>query len=430
MKSVGTIVALSSGVPPSAIAIVRASGPEAVAVARAFAIDGLRPRRAAVRDVRSPLDDSVLDKAVCLLFPGPGSATGEDVLELHLHGGPALVERVLSDALTVPGVRAAEPGEFTLRAVLNGRMGLADAEGLADLIEARTESERRRATRLADGALSRQVADWRARLIGTLALCEAYLDFSDEGDVGDASPEIDPALNGLREEIEGALLGSDQADRLSDGFHVAFVGPPNAGKSSLLNALAGRDVAIVSDEAGTTRDVVSVSLELGGYRVILHDTAGIRDGASGIEALGIARTEATRDRADFVVEVRSPDTNPLRVAGVGIVVGHKCDLGRVDGTEIETTCSDAASIATLKEKIAAQAAAGLARSEAALITRARQRSALLGVVEGIDDALDSHALEVKAEGLRLACQAMARMTGEIGIEDVLDDVFGRFCLGK
>ncbi|WP_332461229.1 tRNA uridine-5-carboxymethylaminomethyl(34) synthesis GTPase MnmE [Acuticoccus mangrovi] len=424
-------MALSSGPPPSAVAVIRVSGPEACAVATAFGVKTLLPRQAVLRGLTSPVDGSLIDRALCLYFAAPGSATGEDVLELHLHGGVAVVERVLADAVTLSGVRAAEAGEFTLRAVLNGKMGLADAEALADLIEARTEAERRRAVRLADGALSRRLADWRERLIGALALCEAHLDFADDGDVGSAQPEIDAVLEPLRSEIEVVLAGSIDAERLTDGFHVALVGPPNAGKSSLLNALCERDAAIVSPEAGTTRDVVSVTLDLDGYRVTLSDTAGVRDGVVGVEAAGIARTEAARRAADLVIEVTSPDTRPLDLPDADLRILHKKDMAAVAATaDLATSLADPVSIADLREHIAAHARAGLSRAENALITRTRQRSALTDVRDGIAEALATDALELKAEGLRLACAAMARMTGEIGIEDVLDDVFGRFCIGK
>lgn len=432
-----TIVALSSGPPPCAVAVVRASGPQCRTLAATFGLAPLPPRSACLRTVRSPADGSVLDRALCLFFAGPASATGEDVIELHLHGGPALVERVLADAAAVPGVRAAEPGEFTLRAVLNGRMGLADAEALAELIEARSEAERRRATRLAHGALSERVAQWRARLIAALARAEAQLDFADEADVADGEAEatehaVDREAGALRGEILAVLDGSREADKLTDGFHIALIGPPNAGKSSLLNALSGRDTAIVSPEAGTTRDVVSVTLDLADYRVTLHDTAGLREGAVGVEAAGIARTHRTRAEADLVVAVVSVDTAPLVDVAADLVVVHKRDLGvpAIAGVDLETSVADAASIARLRDHLARRVAAGMAGAEAALVTRARQRSALLEVCTGLTEARSARALELKAEGLRLACAGMARMTGEIGIEDVLDDVFGRFCIGK
>ena len=327
------------------------------------------------------------------------------------------VERILSDAVTVQGVRMAEAGEFTLRAVLAGRMGLAEAEALADLIEARTEAERRRATRLAEGALSARVADWRKRLITLAAEVEAHLDFADEGDVG-GTPAIDAAAEALAVEIDTVLAESTDADRLTDGYHIAIVGPPNAGKSTLLNALAGRNAAIVSPEPGTTRDVVSVVTELAGYRVTLHDTAGVRDGAIGIEAEGIARTHAAMGTADLVVEVRSPDTVPLDIAGAGLMVWHKADLVSPANGTLGTSMADPASIAALRACLAIHVTAGLADAEDALVTRARQRDALSAVSSAVRNAATPIPLELKAEELRLACAAMARMTGEIGIEDV------------
>lgn len=431
MNQSSTIVALSSGLPPSGVAVVRVSGPEAATLAEAFGLSPLQPRRAALRTVRSPVDGAILDRALCLFFRAPASATGEDVLEMHLHGGPALIEKVLADAVGVAGVRLAEPGEFTLRAVLAGKMGLADAEALADLISARTESERRRASRLADGAFSRRLADWRTRTIGLLALAEAHLDFADEGDVA-GRVDLDPELSALGEEIEAALAGSIGAEKLTDGFLVVLTGPPNAGKSSLFNALAGREAAIVSPEAGTTRDVVTVTLDLGGYRVTLADTAGLRDGAIGVEAIGIARTEAVMASADLVVSVRSPDTASTPDLPHALRVGHKADQAPPGwGAErILTSIGDDASLTRLAAALAAAARDGMAHAEAALVTNARQRAALSEIAGSFGLAALEDKLELKAEHLRAAADAHARLAGEIGTEDILDAVFGRFCIGK
>lgn len=389
----------------------------------------MRPRKATLRALVSPADGTVVDRALCLYFPAPASATGEDVLEFHCHGGPAVVERILSDAVALAGVRLAEPGEFTLRAVLNGRMGLAEAEALADVIEARTEAERRRAVRLAEGALTRQVAMWREELIGLLADAESRLDFADEGDVPDDLADLGARCDGLGSCIETVLAGSADADKLTDGFHIVLAGSPNAGKSSLLNALTRSEAAIVTPEAGTTRDVVGVTIDLGGYRVTLEDTAGLREGASGVEAIGIDRTRTRVASADLVIEVTSPDTE--RVAGLAadIVVAHKADLGG-NGDGVTTSVHDLASVDALRGRIAEIVAEAMKPSEAALVTRARQRTALSECAARLREAAGLPALELQAEALRLACIEMARMTGEIGIEDVLDDVFGRFCIGK
>ncbi|MEM6846585.1 MAG: tRNA uridine-5-carboxymethylaminomethyl(34) synthesis GTPase MnmE [Pseudomonadota bacterium] len=429
--SLDTIIALSSGLPPSGVAVIRISGPAAGTVADAFAAMPLRPRRAHLRAIHSPVDGTKLDDAICLWFPAPASATGEDTLEFHCHGGPALVERVLADAVTLHRVRAAEPGEFTMRAVLNGRMGLSEAEALGDLIHARSEAERRRATRLADGALSRALSDWRARLIAALALCEAHLDFTDEGDVPGVV-DVNPPLIALAAEIEVALGNSIDAEKLTDGFVIALVGPPNAGKSSLFNAIVGLDRALVSDEAGTTRDVVTAELELAGFRVILADTAGQRAEASGVEAMGIARSGEMMRRADLVLEVRSPDTVSLDPPQP-LAIAHKSELAPAwwqPHALARTSLSDPASIEGLRARLTEQVREGLAGAEAALITRARQRSALQASLAGLHEAIEASPLEVKAEGLRHALGGIARVTGEVGVEDVLDDVFGRFCIGK
>ncbi|GAB5374067.1 MAG: tRNA uridine-5-carboxymethylaminomethyl(34) synthesis GTPase MnmE [Acuticoccus sp.] len=423
-------MALSSGSPPSGVAVVRISGPEAAAVAAAFGAEGLSPRRAVLRALRAPSDGAPVDSALCLSFPAPASATGEDVVEFHCHGSPAVVDRVLSEAVALKGVRMAEPGEFTLRAVLSGKMGLADAEALADLIAARTEGERRRALRLSQGALSDRLADWRQRLIGLLALCEAHIDFADEGDVGGSAPDVDGGVSALGREMATVLAQSRDADKLTDGFRIVLVGPPNAGKSSLVNALAGRRVALVSEEAGTTRDVVSVTLDLGGYRAIISDTAGVREGTAGVEAMGIARTREELGVADFVVEVRSPDTQPLMRGDADLVVAHKCDLGPIAGAGLATDIGDPSSIEALAQRLTEATATGLGGAENALVTRARQRSAMGDVLAALQEAGATSHLELKAEALRSGCHAMGRLTGEIGVEDVLDDVFGRFCIGK
>lgn len=428
MQLDGTIVALSSGRPPSAIAIVRVSGPEAVALAASFGVTGLTPRRASLRRLVSPVDGALLDRAVCVHFPGPETSTGEDIVEFHCHGSPAIVERVLADAVTLSGVRMAEPGEYTLRAVLNGRMGMADAEALADLIEARTEGERRRALRLSEGALSVRVAEWRARLIGLLADAESRLDFADEGDVPDDLTDLAGRCDTLAREIATVLSDSSDADKLTDGFHIVLTGSPNAGKSSLINALTAREAAIVTPEAGTTRDVVAVTIDLGGYKVTLEDTAGLRDGATGVEAIGIARTRERIARADLVIAVISPDTTATDVPA-DLVVHHKADLGGPAGA-LATSITDPASIDRLRDLLRERVAEAMRPAEAALVTRARQRSALGACVARLTDAAGEGQLELQAEALRLACYEMARMTGEIGIEDVLDDVFGRFCIGK
>ena len=427
MHLTGTIVALSSGRPPSAIAIIRASGPAVSALAEAFGVGGLPPRRAVLRALHSPVDGSLLDQALCLAFPGTATATGEPIVEFHCHGGPAVVERILADAVCVEGVRIAEPGEFTLRAVLNGRMGLADAEALADVIEARTEAERRRAVRLANGALSRLVTAWRGGVIAMLADAEARLDFADEGDVSEDLTNLAARCTALADEVDGVLAESAGSERLTDGFHVVLAGPPNAGKSSLLNALTASDAAIVTPEAGTTRDVVAVTIELAGYRVTLQDTAGLREGATGVEAIGIERTRGRIADADLVIAVRSPDTERLDI-DADLVVHHKADIAAGEG--MATSVHDPASIARLRGRLAEIVTEAMRPSEAALVTRARQRSALSAFVVRLRDGAAESALELQAEALRLACHEMARMTGEIGIEDVLDDVFGRFCIGK
>ena len=310
-----------------------------------------------------------------------------------------------------------------------GRWGSQTQKPSPILIEARTEAERRRAVRLSGGALARAAEALREALLTALALCEAHIDFSDESDVPDGAPTVDAALVMAVAEIDALLSGAVDADKLSEGFHVALVGAPNAGKSSLLNAIAGRSVAIVSDEAGTTRDVVTLTVDLGGYRTVISDTAGLREGATGVEAVGIDRTREAANRADLIVEVVSPDTPRAFTGSADLVVGHKVDAGVV-AADLSTSIHDPESIDRLTDCLAAVAANALSAAESAVVTRARQREALSDAADAIRTGLEARHLELKAEALRSAARAIGRLTGEVDVEEVLDRVFSRFCIGK
>jgi tRNA modification GTPase len=382
-----------------------------------------------------------LDRALVAWFPGPDTYSGEDMAELHLHGGTAVRMGVLTALARMPGCRAAGPGAFTRRAVLNGRMDLAEAEAVADLIDAETEGQRRQALRQLDGALSRQVAAWRDEAIDCLAAAEAALDFSDEGDVDDAG--LDAALYSraaaLRQAIATALHDGRRGERLRDGFFVVLAGAPNAGKSTLLNALSRRDVAIVSDVPGTTRDAIEVRLDLGGLPVVLVDTAGLRDTAEPVEAEGIRRSRARIGTADLVLALVPPDgvMPDLSEARVRTLPVHtKADLfagspQAVPPGALAVSARTGAGMEALLDAIQGELEAGLGACDA-LVTRARHRAALESCIGHLDRLLASEGTlpELAVEDLRLAVRSLGEVGGHVGVEDVLDRLFSGFCIGK
>lgn len=423
-----TIFALSSGRPPAGLAVVRISGPEAGEVAQRMAGRVPAPRRATRATLRdeggAPLDD-----ALVLFFPAPGSATGEDVLEFHLHGGRAVVAAVLAVLARQPGLRLAEPGEFTRRAHANGKMDLSEAEGLGDLIAAETEAQRRQAMAQAAGALSRRVEGWRARLVRALMLVEAGVDFSDEGDVPDSllAPARAEAA-ALAGELADAIAQGRRGERVREGLTVAIAGPPNAGKSTLLNCLAGREAAIVSAIPGTTRDLVEVHLDIGGQAVTLIDTAGLRETADEIEAEGVRRARARAAAADLVLWLSAEGAPPPPDLGGAVQVRSKCDLGE-GGAGLPISAATGEGIEALVALISARAES-LVGGEPALVTRARQREALEGALAHLHRAEVTQADELLAEDLRLAARALDRVVGRVDVEDVLDALFRSFCIGK
>jgi tRNA modification GTPase len=437
-----TIFALSSGRPPAAIAVVRVSGPRAGDALTALGGKLPEPRKAALRRLRHPQTKAVLDEALALWFPGPNTETGEDMAELHLHGGRAVVAAVLAELGKLPGLRMAEAGEFTRRAFQNGKIDLTAVEGLADLVFAETEAQRAQAMRQFSGALGGRAEAWREKLIGALALIEARIDFSDEADV----PEdlVGPSLRVAREltdEIEQALKSAHRGERLREGLTVAIAGPVNAGKSSLLNRLARREAAIVSPHAGTTRDVIEVHLDLGGYPVTLLDTAGIRASDDPVEQEGVRRAQARAASADLVLwvtDATSPDA-PIRPRNTEQnnewLVRNKIDLRPVSKVTYECQAFDISSktgkgLDRLVVAIANFAGAFFAAGESALVTRERHRIALQQTAAALRRALDAGAEELIAEELRLAARALGRLTGRVDVEDVLDVIFRDFCIGK
>ncbi|MDP4025492.1 tRNA uridine-5-carboxymethylaminomethyl(34) synthesis GTPase MnmE [Methylobacterium sp. NEAU 140] len=433
-----TLFAPASGFGRAAVAVIRVSGPAARDVLIALGGGVPAPRRLSLRTLRDPADGRVLDAALVAFFPGPNTYSGEDMAELHLHGGLAVRAGVLAALARLPGCRPAGPGAFTRRAVLNGRLDLAEAEAVADLIDAETEGQRRQALRQLDGALSRQVAAWRAEAIDCLAGAEAALDFSDEGDVDDAG--LDAALFGRAEALRGAIAAAladgRRGERLRDGFFVVLAGAPNAGKSTLLNALARREVAIVSDVPGTTRDAIEVRLDLGGLPVVLVDTAGLRETDEAIEVAGIGRTRARIADADLVLALVPPDGAAPDLGAAGartLTVRTKGDL-RPGSTEGGLTVSarTGAGLPALLDAVRLEAEAGLGAGDA-LITRTRHRAALEAALAHLDRLLAGagRALpELAAEDLRLAVRALGEVGGHVGVEDVLDRLFAGFCIGK
>lgn len=423
-----TIFALSSGSPPAAVAVVRISGPRAEAALEALAGRLPEPRVATLATLR--IGDDRLDRALVLRFPGPHSVTGEDVAELHLHGGRAVVTAVLEALAALDGLRPAEPGEFTRRAFENGRIDLAEAEGLADLLAAETQSQRRVALALAGGMLSRQVEAWRQKLLAIAATVEAVLDFSDEGEVGEVRPQgLDEDLTALAAEI-AAALARPTVERLRDGIRVVIAGPPNAGKSSLLNVLAQRDAAIVSAVEGTTRDVVEVPAAIRGTPFLLADTAGLREGGDEIESIGVARARDRLAAADIVLWLGEPEAGPAPPRA--IVVAAKADLREGEATahaDVAVSARTGQGIDRLLALLEARARALLpGETEAAF--NARHRSATATALDQLYRGVGEPDLLLLAERLRLARLELDRITGRAGVEDMLEGLFGRFCIGK
>lgn len=438
MSDGSTIFAPASGFGRAAVAVIRISGPASRLVIERLARALPAPRRLSLRTLRDPSSGDPLDSALVAWMPGPDTFTGEDMAELHLHGGLAVRSAVMAALGTIPGCRPAEPGAFSRRAVRNGRMDLTAAEGAADLIDAETEAQRRQALRQLDGVLGRQVAAWRERLLDLLAGAEAALDFSDEGDVDDDA--LDAALHErvrtLRDEIDAALRDGGRGERLREGFVVVLTGPPNAGKSTLLNALSRRDAAIVSAAPGTTRDLIEIRCDLSGLPVIVVDTAGLRDTADPVEAEGIRRTLRRRDEADLVLALCDDGQPGPETAGPPertVRVRTKADLGHTDdgaGEAVAVSAVTGAGMDRLLALIEARAEAALAGGDA-LVTRARHRDGLTRCRDHLTRVLSGPALpELLAEDLRLAVRALGEVAGRVGVEDMLDRLFAGFCIGK
>jgi tRNA modification GTPase len=426
-----TIFALASGSTRAAIAVMRISGPATGAVL-ATLCDGRRPapRHAALRRLRDA-DGVVLDHAIILWLPGPGSYTGEDSAELHLHGGYAVIDGVAA-ALVASGLRPAEPGEFSRRAFLNGRMDLLEAEAVNDLVSAETEAQRRQALRQLEGALGELYQDWADRLRGILAYQEALIDFPDE----DLPPEVErqllDGLRAVRAEIAAHLNDAGRGEKLREGLFFAITGAPNVGKSTLINALAEREVAIVSDIPGTTRDALETRVVLGGVPVTLVDTAGLRETADAIEAEGVRRALARAREADLViVVVEAGSAAPSDIPAGALLIANKADLG-CSGPEgaLSISARTGFGMDVLRATLAEAARRMTQAAGPPPLTRARHRAALTEAAALLDAAEHADLPELRGEDLRLAMRALGRITGHVGVEDILDTVFSRFCIGK
>jgi tRNA modification GTPase len=442
--STDTIYALATAPGRSGVAVVRISGLEAGSALAALTGRPLpAPRRAVLTKLRDPRTGDALDDALVLRFTAPASFTGEDVVELHLHGGRAVVTGVIEALAILPGLRLAEPGEFTRRAFENGKLDLTEAEAVADLIDAETTAQRRQALRQMEGALGRLYDGWRERLTRALAHIEADIDFAEDDLPGGVADAVRPVIAGLAGEIAAHLDDGGRGERLREGLHIAIVGAPNAGKSSLLNALARRDAAIVSARAGTTRDIIEVHLDLGGYPVVLADTAGLREAAADeVEEEGIRRARDRAARADVKVAVFDaatlPDLDPATLDLIDrdtVVVFNKTDLATTDGlrpdlSPIMVSAHTGAGLKLLEERLTAFSADRLAIGSAPSLTRARHRAALTECRESLLRALDAPLPELAAEDVRLASRALGRITGRVDVEDLLDVIFRDFCIGK
>lgn len=436
-----TIYALSSGRPPVAIAVIRISGPRAADALMRLAGRLPDPRQAALVRLRDPASGEVIDDALALFFPGPKSETGEDTAELQVHGGRAVIAAVFHALSQMEGLRPAEAGEFTRRSFENGKLDLTGVEGLADLIYADTEAQRRQALRHLQGLLGNRAENWRRRLIEAQALAEAGIDFSDEADV--ASDVLQRSVAAAREllrEIGEALSDAKRGERLREGLVVAIAGPPNAGKSTLLNRIARREAAIVSPYAGTTRDVIEVHLDLDGYPVTLLDTAGIRETDDPVEREGVARARARAAAADLVLWVtdasETPALVPQPVAAEQWLVRNKIDIAKPDAAtgaaaDYRVSATTGEGMETLLAALTEFARNSMGALEPALVTRERQRHLLEEVTASLSRAVaEAEREDVFAEELRMAARALGRLTGRVDVEDILDVIFRDFCIGK
>jgi len=438
VSAADTIYALASGAAAGAVAVLRLSGPGTGEAVRCLAGSLPPPRRASLRRLRAP-DGEILDHALVLWFAGPASYTGEDAAELQLHGGRSVIAGVM-EALTTAGLREAEPGEFTRRAFLHGKMDLTAAEGIADLVAAETAAQRRQALHQADGGLAKLYGGWAERLARLLAHQEAAIEFAEDGLPTDLDAKARAGAGELRAEIEAHMADARRGELLREGLVFAIIGAPNAGKSSLLNALVGREAATVSARAGTTRDIVEARLDLAGVPVTLSDTAGLREAGDEIEAEGIKRAERRAQEAQLVITVfaadQPPDAETLRWVGPeALVLVNKCDLAPTpaviaDVPAMAVSAREGIGLTTLRDRLAAAALRLTGGGQGNQLTRPRHRAALTEAVTLLAEAEGAGLPELTAEALRAAHFALGRLTGRVGVEEILDIVFRDFCIGK
>ncbi|WP_159730516.1 tRNA uridine-5-carboxymethylaminomethyl(34) synthesis GTPase MnmE [Methylosinus sp. Ce-a6] len=431
-----TIFASATGAGRAAIAVIRLSGPMVSSVLEGLAGRVPQPRLAHYALLRDPKTGETIDRGLALFFPQPNSPTGEDYAELQIHGGRAVTRALLHVLHEFPGLREAEPGEFARRSLANGKMDLSQVEGLADLIDAETEFQRRQAIRALGGALRKRVESWRETLIRALALVEAELDFSDEGDVFEPASALRPLLEPLLAEMATELSSGAATERLRDGYIVMLLGPPNSGKSTLLNTLARRDVAIVSPLPGTTRDMIEVHLDLSGMPVTLIDTAGLREATDEIERIGVERTRARIGEADLLLWLSEggADAPCLDEEGNGVELIRlvtKADVNACESADLAISARTGFGIERLLDEIADRAKRRLGDGSSALLTRERHRRLVEETKAAIEASLDpGKPLEFVADDLRSAGRALGRIVGAVGVEEVLDAIFSQFCIGK
>ncbi len=435
MHAQDTIVALSSGALPSGIAVIRVSGSKCQTIIDSVTDRKLIPRTATLLNITIPGDTVPVDRGIALWFPKPNSFTGEDCLELQVHGGRAVVQHLIDGLAQFEGVRVADAGEFSRRAFENGRLDLTALEGLSDLIASDTEAQRKQAFLQSQGELRDIYDGWRDRLVHVRAMIEAELDFADEDDVpDDAAANASNKVSDIAEEIRLHLDDHQAGEIIRDGFQVALLGKPNAGKSSLLNALAKRDVAIVTEEAGTTRDVLDVHMDIDGYAVTISDTAGIRDSETLAETEGVKRAEAAGKSSNLVIWLQDiADGNEIEERDFGHVM-HL--VSKDDGASLDSGLSISAKtghgVQKLLSDIGSIIEGRIDGKESAVVTRARHRGALERCLVDMDRLLDGVDVnrEVQAELLRAAGDSLGKITGRIDVEDLLDAIFSEFCIGK
>ena len=424
-----TIFALATARGKSGVAVIRISGPDAKSAAAKLCGLPDAPRKAELRTLRH--EGEVLDEALVLYFDSPQSFTGEDIVELHLHGAVAVISSVLAALSEIPGCRQAEAGEFTRRALENEKLDLAQVEGLSDLIEAETEAQRKQAMRVLSGALGEKVEEWRSKLIRAAALIEATIDFADEEVPEDVYPEVGNLLDDVRTSLERESAGTKMAERIRDGFEVAIVGPPNVGKSTLLNAFAGREAAITSDVAGTTRDVIEVRMDISGLPITFLDTAGLRETEDKIESLGVELAKRRAELADLrIILLENRGDVPLIEAEDGdMVVVGKADMVR----DADFSAVSGDGVGRILEKVGAELSTRA--GGAGISIRARHRSSMSDAISSLASANNQLAVspeltELIAEEIRTAIRSLDSLVGRVDVEDVLDEIFSSFCIGK